>query len=108
MKRSKIEAKIKLIDDEIKNTKKLRDFNRKNDKILITLGGITLSIIIIISYIENKVTILDVFSISVLVTSLYSLIKDSINSKNDYEHNITKLNIDKTYHQKLLEDIEIK
>lgn len=96
--------KLELINLEIECANNVYQESKKMDKRMIALGTVSLIVIGFTSGLDNKMSALDVISLSLLVTSLHNCIRSFIDSRLDYQHNIQKLEIDKKHYERIVND----
>ena len=106
--KKEIEAKLYLAKSKLELMQEMREHEKKTTRTLIFVGLMTLIIVFVSSFTRDKVTILDVFSMSVVVTSLHKLINDSFINKRNDEHEIAMINLEIKHLETVLEEYEKK
>ena len=103
MTKEELEVKIELIEKNIEFIKEMMAYNKKFDRGII-VSGILAFIFILIANIENKdISIMTIFSTSLLVTATYNQFDKMIKEKRDNELNLRQLSIKLSYYKGLLE-----
>ena len=95
--------KVELIETKIELIKELMDFDKKSNKQTITVSVLGF-IVLLISNINNKnLSFISVFSISLFITSVHSMIDKMIQSKRDNELKLRKLEMELDYYKNILD-----
>lgn len=109
MTKSDIELKLKCIESEIEIVTTSAKLSKKSDISLLVIGIATTVIILFIIASEENLHVLDVFSISLLASTLHKHMIDMIKYRNDNNHALTMLELDKKFYTiklKRLEEVE--
>ena len=94
--------KVELIETKIELIKELMDFDKKSNKQTITVSVLGF-IVLLIANINNKnLSFISVFSISLFITSVHSMIDKMIQSKRDNELKLRKLEMELDYYKSIL------
>lgn len=95
--------KVELIETKIELIKELMDFDKKSNKQTITVSVLGF-IVLLIANINNKnLSFISVFSISLFITSVHSMIDKMIQSKRDNELKLRKLEMELDYYKNILD-----
>ena len=95
--------KVELIETKIELIKELMDFDKKSNKQTITVSVLGF-IVLLIANINNKnLSFISVFSISLFITSVHSMIDKMIQSKRDNELKLRKLEMELDYYKSILD-----
>ena len=98
-----LKNKIEIIETKIELTKELMDFDKKSNKQTITVSVLGF-IVLLIANINNKnLSFISVFSISLFITSVHSVIDKMIQSKRDNELKLRKLEMELDYYKNILD-----
>ena len=98
-----LKNKIEIIETKIELTKELMDFDKKSNKQTITVSVLGF-IVLLIANINNKnLSFISVFSISLFITSVHSMIDKMIQSKRDNELKLRKLEMELDYYKNILD-----
>ena len=94
--------KVELIETKIELIKELMDFDKKSNKQTITVSVLGF-IVLLIANINNKnLSFISVFSISLFITSVHSVIDKMIQSKRNNELKLRKLEMELDYYKSIL------
>lgn len=94
--------KVELIETKIELIEELMDFDKKSNKQTITVSVLGF-IVLLIANINNKnLSFISVFSISLFITSVHSVIDKMIQSKRNNELKLRKLEMELDYYKSIL------
>lgn len=99
----KYELELDYIDAEIESEKNFFKVKARWHKVVLILGTTSLITCIGGTYIFNKISGMDIFSISLTVVTLYSSIKDHLITKLDNQFKLTELETKKKHCEYMLE-----
>ena len=108
MKREYLESRLQHINDKIKMQKEDFNFRIKVQNRILILGVLFLIICITTTFFKDKINGLDVFSISLMTSTLYAVVKDNMKIRLDRKYDEIELNAEKEACEELLKELDKK
>ena len=108
MKRKYLESRLQHINDKIKMQKEDFNFRIKVQNRILIVGVLFLIICITTTFFKDKINGLDVFSISLMTSTLYALVRDNMKIRLDRKYDEIELNAEKEACEELLKELDKK
>ena len=108
MKRKYLESRLQHINDKIKMQKEDFNFRIKVQNRILIVGVLFLIICITTTFFKDKINGLDVFSISLMTSTLYAVVKDNMKIRLDRKYDEIELNAEKEACEELLKELDKK
>lgn len=108
MKRKYLESRLQHINDKIKMQKEDFNFRIKTQNRILIVGVLFLIICITTTFFKDKINGLDVFSISLMTSTLYAVVKDNMKIRLDRKYDEIELNAEKEACEELLKELDKK
>lgn len=108
MKRKYLESRLQYINDKIKMQKEDFNFRIKVQNRILIVGVLFLIICITTTFFKDKINGLDVFSISLMTSTLYALVRDNMKIRLDRKYDEIELNAEKETCEELLKELDKK
>ena len=108
MKRKYLESRLQHINDKIKMQKEDFNFRIKVQNRILIVGVLFLIICITTTFFKDKINGLDVFSISLMTSTLYAVVKDNMKIRLDRKYDEIELNAEKEACEELLKELDNK
>ena len=108
MKRKYLESRLQHINDKIKMQKEDFNFRIKTQNRILIVGVLFLIICITTTFFKDKINGLDVFSISLMTSTLYALVRDNMKIRLDRKYDEIELNAEKEACEELLKELDKK
>ena len=102
MNKEAVELQLELLNDKLEMVKDRRKFGKRTNRFLIGMGTLTILSVVIISTTRGRVSIIDVFSMSLLVNCLYRTITEEIYSNSEDEHEVKKIEMEIKFIEEVL------
>ena len=108
MKRKYLESRLQHINDKIKMQKEDFNFRIKVQNRILIVGVLFLIICITTTFFKDKINGLDVFSISLMTSTLYAVVRDNMKIRLDRKYDEIELNAEKEACEELLKELDKK
>ena len=108
MKRKYLESRLQHINDKIKMQKEDFNFRIKAQNRILIVGVLFLIICIITTFFKDKINGLDIFSISLMTSTLYAVVRDNMKIRLDRKYDEIELNAEKEACEELLKELDKK
>ena len=106
MTKEELRHKVEFIEQKIECNRKIREFDRKDNRRLIFLSILTFIGLLLLDIVTKDLSTIHVFSISLFTVSTYDMLKCMCKRKVDNEFELRCLKIDLAYYKSVLGELE--
>jgi hypothetical protein len=104
MRNDEVKLRLQITEDKIEIMSELVEFKHKSNKAIAITASLTLLAVILIIVTRGRMKVLDVISVSILTTTLYTTALNMlVESRSDFR-SLKQLEMEKAYYESLLND----